>query len=282
MPRIRTIKPEFFRDEILQDLQREHPELHPMLVFAALWGHCDKQGVFEWKPRQLALDILPFLWLDTSGTHLGHTLAILRDAERVRLLEHDGHFYGHIPTFSSHQRITGSEGKGEPRFPDVAAMVEVTGEADPALDPPLSAKNTNRTHVGHTKDTLRTHSGYQEGKGREGKEEEKKPPIGPPTTKTRKKPAKPLPDDWEPKDSHLKKAQELKLDLTAEVEAWRDHHAARDSRFADWDSALHTWLRNTQKYGPNGKQHQHRTAPDQPRLGTFDPYYGVKPSGVAP
>ena len=87
MPRIRTIKPEFFRDEILQDLERTHPEHRPMLVFAALWGHCDKQGVFEWKPRQLALDILPFLWPDTSGTHLGHTLDCLRASGRVRLLE---------------------------------------------------------------------------------------------------------------------------------------------------------------------------------------------------
>jgi hypothetical protein len=261
MPRIRTIKPEFFRDEILQDLERAHPELHPMLVFAALWGHCDKQGVFEWRPRQLALDILPFLWPDTSGTHLGHTLEHLRGAERVRLMEHDGRLYGHIPTFSSHQRITGSEGKGEPRFPDVADMVEVTGDVDPDSGHCPSAKNTNRTHLGHTEDTPGTHSGYQEGKGREGNEEVK-PPIDPPTPKPRKKPARALPADWEPKDSHRKKAEELGLDLPAEVEAWKDHHLARDNRFADWDLTFHTWLRNTQKYGPNGGRPNRRPAND--------------------
>ena len=60
MARIRTIKPEFFRHELLQDLAAEHGA-EIMLVFAGLWGHCDSEGRFEWRPRQLKLDILPFL-----------------------------------------------------------------------------------------------------------------------------------------------------------------------------------------------------------------------------
>jgi hypothetical protein len=34
MARIRNIKPEFFSHEELQDMEVEHPELHPMLVFS--------------------------------------------------------------------------------------------------------------------------------------------------------------------------------------------------------------------------------------------------------
>ena len=61
MARIRTIKPEFFRHEGLQDLEAANKGSYVMLVYAALWGHCDSNGVFEYRPRQLKLDILPFL-----------------------------------------------------------------------------------------------------------------------------------------------------------------------------------------------------------------------------
>jgi hypothetical protein len=68
MARIRTIKPEFFRHEGLQDLEAANPGNYIMLVFAALWGHCDKAGHFVWKPRSLKLDILPFLDFDIFAT----------------------------------------------------------------------------------------------------------------------------------------------------------------------------------------------------------------------
>ena len=69
----------------------------------------------------------------------------------------------------------------------------------------------------------------------------------------RRTPSKPLPDDWKPTDSHREKAASLGVDANAEAEAFRDHHLARDSRFADWDRAFHTWLTNTQKFGANGR-----------------------------
>jgi hypothetical protein len=60
MARIRTVKPDFFRHEALQDLELANPGMYPMMVFQALWGHCDSKGRFEWKPRMLKLDILRF------------------------------------------------------------------------------------------------------------------------------------------------------------------------------------------------------------------------------
>lgn len=150
MARIRTIKPEFFRDEILNDLEGDYPHLRPMLVFAALWGHCDKQGVFEWNPRQLALDILPFLWSDTSGAELSETLDLLYKVDRCIKYEHAGKWWGYIPTFSEHQRITGKEGTEPPKYPP----------------PPDLEKGTHRGHNGDTPETRR---GSQEGKGREGR-----------------------------------------------------------------------------------------------------------------
>jgi len=150
MARIRTIKPEFFRHEALSDLEVEYPDLHPMLVFIALWGHCDKQGVFPWRVKQLALDILPFIWEGHIGDTLGRSLMCLRDGGLIQQGESGGKLYGIIPTFLKHQRITGKEGQEVSKYPELKD---------------ISIVDTPGTHRGHTGDTLGMTG--REGKGRE-------------------------------------------------------------------------------------------------------------------
>lgn len=113
MARIRTIKPDFFRHEALQDLEAAHPGKYPMLVFAGLWGHCDKAGRFEWKPRMLKLDILPFLPFDMT-----ETLNLLVASGFIVRYSADGGEYGVIPSFGDHQRIGGKEAQEAGRFPE--------------------------------------------------------------------------------------------------------------------------------------------------------------------
>ncbi len=114
MSRIRSIKPEFFRHETLQDLEVAHPGAHPMLVFAGLWTECDKQGVFPWRPRQLHLDILPFIDFDFE-----EALKLLEDVDEIRhFTAEDGHEYGFIPTFNVHQRISGEEKTASAKYPE--------------------------------------------------------------------------------------------------------------------------------------------------------------------
>lgn len=103
MARIRTIKPEFFRHEGLQDLAAKHGA-HVMLVFAGLWGHCDRAGRFEWRPRTLKLDILPFLEFDME-----QALTLLEQAGFIERYEVDGKQYGSINSFTEHQNIGGKE-----------------------------------------------------------------------------------------------------------------------------------------------------------------------------
>jgi hypothetical protein len=112
LARIRTIKPEFFRHELLQDLEQQHPGKYPMLVFAGLFGHCDKAGRFEWRPRTLKLDILPFLAFEMADT-----LALLETAKLVRKYTVDGVEYGEIPTFTEHQRVSGKEAQEPEKHP---------------------------------------------------------------------------------------------------------------------------------------------------------------------
>jgi len=113
MARIRTIKPEFFRHEDLQDLEMNHAKEYPMLVFAGLWTLSDKEGRFEWRPRQIKLDVLPFLKFD-----MDQTLKLLADYGFIQKYEVDGKYYGLIPSFQEHQRITGKEAQTPGRYPE--------------------------------------------------------------------------------------------------------------------------------------------------------------------
>lgn len=112
MARIRTIKPEFFRHEGLQDLASEHGA-HVMLVFAGLWGHCDRFGRFECRPRHLKLDILPFLEFDMTAT-----LSALEGAGFIQTYVVDGKKYGFIPSFEEHQRFGGKEASEPAKHPE--------------------------------------------------------------------------------------------------------------------------------------------------------------------
>jgi hypothetical protein len=112
MSRIRNVKPEFFRHEGLQDLERANPGKYPMFVYEGLWTKCDRQGVFEWKPRSIKLDILPFLDFDMQ-----ETLGILECAGYVKKYTVDNKEYGIILTFLKHQKISLAEQKNLNVFP---------------------------------------------------------------------------------------------------------------------------------------------------------------------
>ena len=117
MSRIRTVKPDFFRHELLNELEDAHPELRVMLVFSALWTQCDKQGVFPYKPKVLKLDILPFVEFD-----IAKSLELLVENAFIQRFEADGRQYGYIPTFHDHQRIIGEEAKQTPKYPEYNAQ----------------------------------------------------------------------------------------------------------------------------------------------------------------
>lgn len=112
MPRIRTVKPSFYRHEGLQDLERAHPGAYAMLVFSGLWTAADCAGRFEWRPRQLKLDILPFLDFDMTAT-----LRLLAEAGFVTYYRVGGKEYGAIPSFHAHQRLSGKEAQEKSKIP---------------------------------------------------------------------------------------------------------------------------------------------------------------------
>ena len=108
MARIRSIKPEFFRHEELQELGAI-----PMLVFAGLWCLSDKNGVFEWKPKHIKLDILPFMDFD-----IVEVMAQLEAAGLIQQFSDDSRQYGFIPRFNKHQTLQSKERDAPSRMPE--------------------------------------------------------------------------------------------------------------------------------------------------------------------
>ncbi|RQO70297.1 hypothetical protein DBR43_19950 [Pedobacter sp. KBW06] len=145
MARIRTVKPAFLRHEKLQDLEHENPGQYIMIVFMGLWMLADSKGRFEYKPRSIKLDILPFLDYDMQKS-----LEVLEKNGFIRSYEVNGCRYGIVPTFRDHQRITGKE------------LTE--GEKFPA-EPDLNVQEADG-------ETLVKHPVVQERKGREQEEEQ--------------------------------------------------------------------------------------------------------------
>lgn len=53
-----------------------------------------------------------------------------------------------------------------------------------------------------------------------------------------------IPDDWEPTDSHKKRAAEKNLDLDEESEKFRNWAIANDRKYVDWGRTFSNWLIN--------------------------------------
>lgn len=58
-----------------------------------------------------------------------------------------------------------------------------------------------------------------------------------------------IPDDWQPNDKHRDLATQLELDLTTEVERFRDYDKAKGPIWKDFDAAFNNWLRNNARWG---------------------------------
>lgn len=100
MPRIRSIKPEFFTDENLCQLSPHH-----RLAFEGLWCYADKQGRLKDRPGYLKTMILPYdnidfnnLLTDLSKTNSG------RGQPLINRYSVGGDNYIQVSNFAEHQR----------------------------------------------------------------------------------------------------------------------------------------------------------------------------------
>ncbi len=135
MPRIRSIKPEFFKNWDLYKAEKESG-LPIRLAYSGLWTVADKEGRFRYVPQQLKLDVLPYDQVDFEKV-----LDVLENKGWIVRYQADGKQYAYIPTFKDHQRITGSEATSESRFPA------------PPEPQKGNSQEVNKKHLGNTLET---------------------------------------------------------------------------------------------------------------------------------
>jgi hypothetical protein len=144
MARIRSIKPEFFRNHKLYSAEQE-TGLPLRLAFAGLWTAADREGRFKWEPAELKLDALPFDDVDFS-----RVLHALTTRGYIVHYASGTCEFGWIPSWKKHQVINNREMASI--IPEYITGQEIT-----------DASATREARV-----TVITKGKGKEGKGREG------------------------------------------------------------------------------------------------------------------
>lgn len=105
MARIRTIKPDFFKNEQLS-------ELEPMnrLLFIGLWTQADREGKLEDRPKRLKVEIFPYDEFDINKAlfELQSVGLLIRYVVKVHDIEN---YFIKILTFEKHQQPNIKEAK---------------------------------------------------------------------------------------------------------------------------------------------------------------------------
>lgn len=150
MPRIRSIKPEFFTSEDVSAL-----ELRTRLTWIGLWLHCDDHGRFKDKVKTIKALIWP-LDSDVEVADVEKDLLSLESAGRIIRYEADGERYLAVTNWHVHQSINRPT-KSKIPAPPVAVKVPAPGEPGHCS----ACFDSYTAHVALSESTVNTH-GYPE------------------------------------------------------------------------------------------------------------------------
>ena len=228
MPRIRTVKPEFWDSP---DTAKAGPWAR--LLFIALWNWADDYGRGTANMKELEGFAFPNddQFTDRSGNTVQFRELVAEVSECFGVLFYtvDGRPFYAIPSWEQHQRNERRARQSKypsPQVRDGVAEIPCNDAELPNSSGPGTGEQGNRGT-----DIFREVA-------------EPKPPA------QKKKPATRLPDSWEPTDAHVKKARELGVDLALEAEKFRNHAEANDRKQASWNAAFSNWLIQSRSYQP--------------------------------
>lgn len=121
MARARNIKPGFFENEILAEL-----DPHARLLFIGLWLLCDKDGRMEYRPKRIGAKLFPYEQLKVTELH-----DQLCSAGFVTIYTVEGTDYLQVNEFVKHQNPHPKEKAGEcPPPPEAAPHGEPRKETE--------------------------------------------------------------------------------------------------------------------------------------------------------
>jgi len=228
MARIRSVHPSLFTDEAwvsCTPLAR--------ILYIGLWTDADDQGLFEWKPLQLKMRLLP-----GDGANAGELLDELCLVGLIQQCEKDGKRLGAIRDFRKFQR---------PQKPNaIHPMPENMEEY-------LGISLTDPKRVSDEYDTGTVKPSQME----DGGEEKKKEPPTPKgeAKRSRRKPEVSIPDDFP--DLKAKQSAVLQVSesgkavkISLEAEKFRNHAAQNDRLARDWPAAWRNWIINACERAP--------------------------------
>lgn len=243
MPRIRTIKPEFFRSPDTAKVGYQE-----RVLYAAMWCWADDYGVGETNINGLLGMAFPDDD-EVSAADMVQLLANIRDAYGVTFYTVRGRHYYEIPSWDEHQK---TQRRASRRFPT---------PDDPDSVPDL--------RIQHTQGTSEFSQGIapvgkgtgerEQGKGKgtelalvEGVQGETPAKAG--GTRTRKQKRAPLPDEFFPTEESITKIKDefpgvTKNDLEYQHRKFCDHAAQNNRLAAQWDSAWRNWMRTADERG---------------------------------
>lgn len=256
MARARNIKPGFFRNEILA-------ELDPLarLLFAGLWTIADRAGRLEDRPKRIKADVLPY----DDDVDIDVLLNALGEKSFIARYKHGTARYIQILNFNRHQNPHKNEAdsvippmdEGDDNTPDTppnagtgpAENPETTGKSGEHRTSTVQAPESHSTNRADSLNPL-TDSGLLEGEG-----------AGAPKPKARTKRATKVPTDFTLTEGRLAYAVEKGMDRRRaeyQFERLRNWAEANDITRKDWDAQWRNWV--LKDVADNGKS----ASPDRP------------------
>jgi hypothetical protein len=243
MPRIRTIKPDFFTSPDVA--QADFPV---RLFYQALWCWADDFGIGETNLNGL----LGFAFPDSDGFTAPDLRRFCADCARhfgITFYTVRGRHYYAIPTWEKHQKLESRNDRRKYPTPEDPAAVpdqRIYGCADSAPDMPRkSGAESGENGAGRRK--------KEEGTGEEGTSYAA-PAGAAPKKGTRLQP------DWMPNQSTVDAIKEetnaTKDELTQQHRRFIDYwiaKAGKDGVKLDWDATWRNWMRNANQRGEIGR-----------------------------
>lgn len=237
MARARNIKPGLYKNEDLAECS-----VWARYIFPGMWMLADREGRLEDRPKRIKGELLPY-----DSIEVEPLLVELSGKGFIVRYEVDGQRYIQIAKFSEHQ----------------APHVREQASTIPA--PACSEQAT-------TKEVIKHCLGCAESSPRS-------PDCGLPLTSSlnpsspieaiaSKKPLAQkkrtqLPDDFYPNETGIRLAEESKVSVAIELQAFANHHKAKGSLMADWQAAWRTWVGNSVKFGNARASPAFKTIHDQ-------------------
>lgn len=263
MARSRNIKPGFFRNADLAELAFE-----TRLLFIGLWTLCDREGRLEDRPKQIKMDLFPADNLDCEAM-----LQALAETTMLTRYAHGGKRYLQIVNFLKHQNPHRDECQSA--IPAPGSPVVNDGnkscESDASIVQTLDKHGASMVAI-----RLNPDSGFLNPDSLIPDSILRQPAVVVPKHgQSTKKQS--LPENFEPNSTGKGLIESNGLNLSYELDAFKNHHIAKGSLMADWQAAFRTWIGNAAKFNAHSTKRtgsSRHTGFDKPG------YYGDLQNGI--